>query len=433
MGSIALGNSMKKIYYMFGPDIESPSNEAKKILDSMLDASNEFGMREASSIIEAIFSKNLFSPFDYSIDPKDVVMRFEKEFVSFLSKVKSKPSSEAISLLKDLKMEQPSVYAISSSSATAGLYATLSTLGVSGGEVITTSFNFMGDVNAIVMAGAKPIFVDIDEATWCMNPQSMRNALTDKTRAVLLTHVNTIADLRGFFDVLEIDGRDIPLIQDASLAVANSWNGIRPGMINIGSKGCTVISTASSKLISGLGGAMIISNNESFIHDISIFLHQGISLEEGISNPHFGGNFKMNPLNAAFGLGQLKRLDEILDKRSHMQSMYDECLESLFKSEKIVLQSIQSDDLLTHYGIRVSRRGEVATELYKKNGIMLGAWPAYHTAHSYIERFGKIGRQLSVTDTLAPEIAYLPIHAGLSDDDIRFICEKLAEEINSDA
>ncbi len=318
--------------------------------------------------------------------------------------------------------------------ATGALWALLKAVGASGGEVITTSLNYVGVVNAIVMAGATPRFVDIEEGSWCADPACVKRAIGKNTRAIILTHLNRYVDPAPYYEMTEAAGKEIPVIQDASLAIGSHHEGLKPGIVNIGRQGATVFSLTISKIISGLGGAMVTSHDAELLHRALTMAHQGVSLTDVGQIEEFGSNFKTGAMNAVIARENLKRADELIAKRRMLREVYDEGLAPLVSAGRIRLQELDDGAVVTHYGIVLpaedfAGRAVLAKRLHEDHKIMLGLWHCHHRQRIYRELLGKGIPKLPRTDAVAERIAFLPFHTKLTRDDVGVVCAALEEHL----
>lgn len=317
------------------------------------------------------------------------------------------------------------LFATGTANATGALIALMRALQVEGGQVITTSLNFVGVTNAIVQAGAVPRFVDIDPLTWCMDPASLEKAISSKTRAILLTHLNCFVDLMPYVEIYERKGLELPLIQDASLAVGSTLRGMRPGLINLGNGGATVFSLAPSKTITGLGGGVVVGSDQEVLDRVYKFAYQGVSLTEVGRIDLVGMNLKMNDMTAVIASQQLRRHEELFAKRRALKARYDALLAPAVEAKRLQLQQVNDETVVTHYAVAFDRRTEIARRLYEERSMMLGMW---HLQHQQ-EVFCRSRVKLPVTETLADRFALLPFHTRITEEDADEICGALLCEL----
>ena len=215
------------------------------------------------------------------------------------------------SLEADLAERMQTKYAHVLSSGTTALTTALAVAGVGhGDEVIIPTFTFVATFESILMTGAVPVMVDIDE-TLTLDPSAVEKAITPQTKAIMPVHMcGSMADLGALQRICEANG--LLLIEDACQAIGGSYNGQPLG--SIGDIGCFSFDYVKT-ITCGEGGA-IITNNETFYenaHKYTDHGHDHIGADRGAeTHPFLGYNFRISELNAAVGLAQLRRLDDFL-------------------------------------------------------------------------------------------------------------------------
>ncbi len=405
-----------KIYPCFYPTLDRGRGRTRALLDELLEihhAGAPDGAEEILSLVALLSDEELRPYINYLIVEKNPVAELMGAFAQFIAD--SQPENQRTPLS-----------ATGVASATGGLTAALLANDVAGGEVITTSLNFPGVPNAIVMAGAIPRFVDINEDDWCMNFDSLRGALNPSTRAIVLTHFNKAIEVGAIAELLDEKGLDIPLIQDASVAMGSTSGGALPGAANVGRGGATVYSFAISKVITGLGGGLVVSNDEALLKRINAIAYQGLAPDKPFEQVSIGANIKMNDLNAAIALAQFKRRKAIFDRRRLLRTTYDKELEGLEGKGLLSRQSLDHETIITHYAIALPNYRSIAQRLYERGGAILGHWIAGHLQPPFRKRFGTSQGTLPTTEKLAERIAFLPFYIDLTQQDIERICTTLS-------
>ena len=227
---------------------------------------------------------------------------------------------------------------IATSSCTGALHLGLSALGVgSGDEVILADTNWIATVAPVVHLGAKPIFVDIDPETWCIDPNRIEEAITEKTKAVVVTHLyGNLADLNAIKKV--ISNREIFLIEDAAEAIGSFYEGRAAG--SFGKFG--VFSFHGSKTVTtGEGGCLVTSDPNLYEKALVLSNHGRSDNDPGIFSPQkLGYKFKMSNVQAAIGCGQVERIEELVKKKQEILEIY----RKLFSKDKnLRLNPVQKD------------------------------------------------------------------------------------------
>ncbi len=197
------------------------------------------------------------------------------------------------------------------SSGTAAVTVALACAGVGDGdEVIMPTFTFVASFEAIMMTGATPVLVDVDD-TLTLDPAAVEKALTKKTKAVMPVHMcGSMADLDALKAICKKNG--LFLIEDACQAIGGTYN--QKALGTIGDLGCFSFDYVKT-ITCGEGGA-VVTNQDEFYRRADHFSdhgHDHIGNDRGAEgHPFLGYNFRISELNAAVGLAQLRRMDEFL-------------------------------------------------------------------------------------------------------------------------
>lgn len=228
--------------------------------------------------------------------------------------------------------------AVGLTSGTAGTHLALHALGIGhGDEVITPSMTWVSTVNLIVLAGATPVFADIDRDTLMVSPGSIKECLTSRTRLIVPVHfAGAPADIDPIRRIAA--DRDIPIVEDAAHALGTEYKGKRIGM-----RGTAIFSFHPIKNITTGEGGMFCSDDHKLLerirrlkfHGLGVDAYdrhtQGRSPQAEVLEP--GYKYNMMDISAALGLKQLGRLDEMNRKRRELAMRYrdqlsevDECL-----------------------------------------------------------------------------------------------------------
>lgn len=214
------------------------------------------------------------------------------------------------------------------SSGTAALTVALAAAGVGAGdEVIMPTFTFVASFESIMMLGAVPVLVDIDD-TLTLDPQAVEKAITTKTKCVMPVHMcGSMADLGALKAIC--DKHKLLLLEDACQAVGGSYAGKPLG--SYGDLGCFSFDYVKT-ITCGEGGAVITNNKHYYIHadQYQDHGHDHIGKDRGAeTHPTLGYNFRISELNAAVGIAQLRKLDEFLAIQKRHYTIIREALEKI--------------------------------------------------------------------------------------------------------
>ncbi len=309
-------------------------------------------------------------------------------------------------------------YAIATTSGTTALHVALLAHGLEpGDEVITTPFTFMASVNAILYPGARPVFVDIEDDTFNINPRLIEAAITPKTKAILPVHLYGYpCDMDAIMGIADKYG--LYVIEDACQAIGAKYKGKA-----VGSFGTGCFSLYATKNIMAGEGGMITTNDEALAQRCRMIRNHG--MQRRYYHDMLGYNFRISDLHSAIGLVQVDRLGEFTEKRRANAAYLTEHITSVRTP-----QVREGYDHVWHqYTIRVdgSRSRDAAVKQLNDAGVGTGIFypiPAYRQAFLVEEGYGNIS--LPVTECIVNEVVSLPVHPQLSQADL----ETIAAEVN---
>ena len=214
------------------------------------------------------------------------------------------------------------------SSGTSALTVALAAAGVGAGdEVIMPTFTFVASFESIMAIGAVPVLVDIDD-TLTLDPAAVEKAITAKTKCVMPVHMcGSMADLKALKHIC--DAHDLLLLEDACQAIGGSFDGKPLG--SYGDLGCFSFDFVKT-ITCGEGGAVITNNTTFKMHadQYQDHGHDHIGKDRGAeTHPHLGYNFRISELNAAVGVAQLRKLDDILALQKKHYRIFRDALASI--------------------------------------------------------------------------------------------------------
>jgi perosamine synthetase len=302
-------------------------------------------------------------------------------------------------------------HAVAVNSGTAALQVALLTAGVGpGDEVIVPSFTFIATASAVVLTGAKPVFVDINPLTYNMSSAAFRSAITERTKAVIPVDIYGLP--ADFSKINEIASkRGISVIEDACQAQGASYRSKMAG--TLGSMGC--FSFYPGKVMTtGEGGAVITDDDELAAKLRRARTHGQV---KGYDSVSLGGNFRMPEMEAALGRVQLKRLPDFLKKRAKNASLLSEALSNARINLPAVPPSFQHNWYLYTIKCGSNQKRELLKSALLEVGIGAAVYypvPVHKTPY-YVSR-GYSNVSLPETDDAAQKVLSLPIHPLVSEE-----------------
>lgn len=210
-------------------------------------------------------------------------------------------------------------YAVATVNGTAALHLTLLTLGVRPGDFVAVpDWTFAATANAVRHAGATPVFVDIDPATWCLDPTLIpqaRAAAGGRLAAIIAVHVlGQPADM----DRIRLAAEATPLVEDAAGAIGALYKGRPAGALS----DAAIFSFNGNKTVTAGGGGMIVTDSKE-LADAARHLSTQARRTTSYEHDAVGFNYRMTNLNAAVGVAQLERLDAMLAAKRAIAARYD--------------------------------------------------------------------------------------------------------------
>jgi perosamine synthetase len=233
--------------------------------------------------------------------------------------------------------------AVAVNSGTSALHLVVRGLGLKpGDEMITSPFSFVASANCALFERARPVFVDIDEATWNLDVEKLPAVITDRTHLLLPVHIFGRPMLMD--RVLQVaEARGIPVVEDACEALGATYQGRKVGTFG---RAATFAFYPNKQMTTGEGG-MIVTDDDRFADLCSSLRNQGRDAGAGwLAHARLGYNYRLPDINAALGLAQLVRLPEFLRMRSDVARRY---LEKLADVEELVLPVPYEDGELSWF------------------------------------------------------------------------------------
>ena len=312
--------------------------------------------------------------------------------------------------------------ALGVSNGTVALHLALLALDVRpGDEVLVPSLTYIATANAVRYVGAEPVFVDVDPATWCIDPAKLEAAITRRTRGIIAVHLyGHPADMDAINHLAAVHG--LWVVEDAAEAHFATYKGRVVGSL----ARCATFSFYGNKILtSGEGGAVTVSDPQLELR-MRTLRGQGVDPSRRYYFPVTGYNFRMTNIAGAILCGQLERKDEIVTKRRQIYAWYRELLESV---PGIGFQPIADWAEITPWLMCLliepefgKTRDEVAEGL---RAVGIDSRPFFiplHTLPPFRQESQARGEQLPITERLAHAGINLPTFPGMSRGDVERVC-----------
>lgn len=222
-------------------------------------------------------------------------------------------------------------HGVAVSNGTVALHLALVSLGVGqGDEVIVPDLTFAATINAVLHAGATPVIVDIEEDSWCIDPNEIELAITSKTKAIIPVHLfGQPCDMDAIMQLAK--AHNLFVIEDCAQAHGAEFKGQKVG--SFGEVGC--FSFFGNKVITTGEGGMCVTNNAKLNEKMRVRRDHGMSKTKRYWHEVIGYNYRMTNLQAAIGLAQLERIEDILENRR----VYEKSYKNAFKNKPVDFQT----------------------------------------------------------------------------------------------
>jgi perosamine synthetase len=312
-------------------------------------------------------------------------------------------------------------YGVGVTSGTAAIYLSLVALGIDhGDEVIVPDVTFIATANAVSMAGATPVLVDVDPFTLNMSIPAMEAAISAKTKAVVPVHVSG----RGaaMAEILRVCGaKEIPVVEDAAEALCSRHEGRWLG--TFGKTGC--FSFSPNKTITTGQGGVIVTDDEQIYHRLRELKDQGRPVRGTGGDdihPALGFNFKLTNLQAAVGLGQIEKLNKRLDRIRRTYSIYRNELDGI-TGLRLLPFDIANGEQPQWADALADRRNELDSFLTEHGVGCRRFWFPLHTHKPYFLEDAAFPNSTS----LCKKAIWLPSAFQMTDDDALFVSRLIRE------
>ncbi len=320
-------------------------------------------------------------------------------------------------------------YAAGVSSGTSGLHLCMKILDLKeGDEIITTPFSFIASSNCIIYERTKPVFVDIDEKTFNIDVSKIEDKINNKTKAILPVHV--FGHPCNIDEIIEIAERNnLRVVEDACESIGAEYKGIKTGKFGE----TAVFAFYPNKQITTGEGGMIVTDDEDYYKMIKSLSNQGRSGNgEWLVHDNIGYNYRLNEMSAALGLVQLKKINEILEKRENVAKKYEEILKNI---DGVSIPQINNDVKKSWfvYVIRLddSIDRKIVMDKLNDKGISNNFYfPCIHLQPIYKKMFGYKEGDFPVCEKVSKSTLALPFFTQMDDKTIERVCNSLEEVIS---
>ena len=323
-------------------------------------------------------------------------------------------------------------HAVGVASGTDALELTLAALGVGPGEEVVVPANtFIATAAAVVRAGATPRFADVSDDTLLMTPRTLAEAITPRTRAVIVVHLfGQVPDMTGILAVARRAG--IAVLEDAAQAHGAEWDGCRAGAF--GEAACFSFYPGKNLGAFGDAGAVVTSRAELAGRIRSLANHGRSAGTSHYEHELIGTNSRLDALHAILLSGKLNRLEAWTERRIALAARYRALLaDASFSTTELRLTDVapQARHVYHLFVVRVARRDDVRAELSRR-GIQTGVhYPVPCHRQPPLREFAD--GPLPVAERAAGELLSLPMFPHMTNGQVDLVCEALGDALRATA
>lgn len=314
-------------------------------------------------------------------------------------------------------------YGVLAPNGTLALFMALKVLGIKeDDEVIVPDFTFIASANAVYLTGTKPVFVDVQRDDFNLDPNLIENKITSKTKAIMSVHIyGQSVDMDPIMKIAK--KYKLSVIEDACQGLGVYYKK-RKHVGTIGDIGCFSF-FADKTITTGGEGGMVVTDNKKLYEGLLYFRNQGRLHPGTFVHPKIGYNFRMNDLQAAFGLAQFRKLNYIIKKKLENYNLYKEYLRDV-EEVKFLREMPYSNIVPFRVNIIVKKLDKLVDYLVKNEIQQRGCFYPLHLQPGY--RIYRYKNKDFPNSIFAYKNAMsLPVHLGLRKKDIGYICDTIRD------
>lgn len=326
-------------------------------------------------------------------------------------------------------------YAVAISNGTSALHAACFAAGIGAGdEVITTPITFAASANCVLYCGGTPVFADIDERTYNIDPMDIKRKITPKTKAIIAVHMaGQPCDMDAIHEIAK--EHNLLVIEDGAHALGSEYKGKKVGTLS----DMTTFSFHPVKPITTGEGGMIVTDNEELYQKLVLFRSHGITRNTAMmkkdDGPWYyeqlalGYNYRMTDIQCALGVSQMKKLDSFLNRRRELVKRYDKAFADC-ENITIPYQLPETNSGWHLYIIQVKNHDRrLVFEQLRNEGIGVNVHyiPVYK--HPYYQENGYKDVYCKNAEELYSHMISLPLYPGLTREQQDEVIEKVLKVV----
>jgi perosamine synthetase len=323
-------------------------------------------------------------------------------------------------------------YCISLNSGTSALHAAFIAYGFGqNDEIIVPSFSFISTANAVLFVNSKPVFADIEETTFGLDPSSVSKKISNNTKAIVpIDYAGLSCNISEIKEVAK--NKNLILIEDAAEALGASMNGKKVGSI----ADCAMFSFCGNKVLTTGEGGAIVTNSKEICEKIKLIRSHGrldkTSYFDNASESQYvqlGYNWRISTLTAALGISQLQKLDKIIKMRRENATFISS---RISKHSEIIVPNAPSgyEHIYQMYTIRLpneNTRNALHEYLSKKRIFSKIYFNPIHDTQFYKEHFPVHDDSLKITEKISKQVLTLPLYPNMTSEEKNYLVNSINE------
>ncbi|MEN9301690.1 MAG: hypothetical protein RL264_119 [Bacteroidota bacterium] len=363
---------------------------------------------------------------DLSAQYEKIKKEIDSSILNVISNANFINGPEVALFKEDLEKYLKIKHVIPCANGTDALQIAMMALGLKpGDEVITPSFTYIATTEVIALLGLKPVFVEVDKYTFCIDPSVIEEAITDKTKAIVPVHL--YGQAANMNEIMRIAQKhNLFVIEDNAQAIGSDYlleNGEKVKTGTIGNIGCTSFFPSKNLGCYGDGGALF-TNDDELAQKIRMIANHG----QNVKYVHdiVGCNSRLDTIQAAILRIKLPHLDEYIASRRLVADKYDTAFKDI-PGVQIPFRSPDSKHVFHQYTLTLDgiNRNELSAFLSSKEIPSMIYYPIPAHKQKMFESFGAGELKMPVTDWLTDRVISLPIHTEMQEDQQDYIIDNV--------
>ena len=324
-------------------------------------------------------------------------------------------------------------HAVSFNSGTSALHADLLAHGITEGEVIVPSFTFISTANVAILSGAKPVFAEIENTSFGLDSEDVKERITNKTKAIIPVHYGgaPCKDIEALRDIAE--DHNILLIEDAAESLGAQIKNKKVGSFGQSS----MFSFCQNKIITAGEGGAIVSDKKDIVEKLKLIRSHGrqekgenyFTTSQGSDYVQIGYNFRLPTISAALILSQLKKINKIINLRREKAQLFTDRLSTV----KAILPPVELKDHYHVYQLYTiqcadNKERELVQQKLTEAGIMAKVYfSPVHLTTFYRNTYGYRQGDLPKTEQISKKVLTLPLYPTITTKEVEYICDTITK------